>query len=156
MDSKQSQNLTGQINEVILNNYNRILQTPESTLSKFILIAVGIEFLGACLDRQHMKATARGEKRFNLAIGKLFPKPYHHFIKTDAVPNLYHDFRCPVIHQFRAGKSVFLCSSQDQNEHQIRHLSYNTEGSLILIVEEFYEDLAVAAKEMIRILESGK
>lgn len=137
------------IREVILNDFDRIMKIPGSTISKFLLIVVGIEYLGACLDKQDMKATARGEKRFNLAMLKLFPKKYHHFLKKEAVPNLYRDFRCPVIHQFKPEKSIILCSADEQPANNFRHLSYHPDGSLVLIAEEFFNDLTGACNEMI-------
>jgi hypothetical protein len=123
------------------------MEIGESPIGKFILVAVGIEFLGACLDKQHLNAMARSEKRFNSAIRELFPKKYHHFTKLGSVPYLYTDFRCPVIHQFKSGKTVSLCSRVDGGSS--KHLSYDPEGSLILVAEDFYEDLANAARAMI-------
>jgi hypothetical protein len=151
MDSSKSAQLTVQIREVILTDFGRIMESRESTVGKFILIAVGIEFLGACLDRQHLNATARSEKRFNSAIRELFPKKYHHFIRQKSIPNLFVDFRCQIIHQFRPGKSLTLCSLEDTDRHN--HLSYHAGGSLILVVEEFYKDLAAAANELIKRIE---
>jgi hypothetical protein len=154
MDSNKSYQLVEQVREVILKDFAGIMKSQQSLISKFILIAVGIEFLGAALDRQHLKATARSEKRFNLAIGTLFPKKYHHFTKPGSVPNLYLDFRCPVIHQFKTEKSIFLCSREDSGLNNLKHLSYHTDGSMILVAEEFYEDLAGAAMEFIRKLQT--
>jgi hypothetical protein len=153
MDSIKSSQLKDQIRGVILKDFAGIMTTRESTTGKFILIAVGIEFLGACMDRQHIKATARSEKRFNSAIIKLFPKKYHHFIKKESVPNLYYDFRCPVIHRFMPGNSILLCSEQDSTADLKQHLSYNPEGFLILVAEHFYKDLAGAAIELMRIID---
>jgi len=147
MDSNKSLQLIEQIRQVILNDYGRIMNTPESTVGKFILIAVGIEFLGACLDKQYMNATSRSEKRFNMAITKLFPKKYHHFVREGSVPYLYTDFRCPVIHQFRAGKTIRLFSEYEGNAGL--HLTYNSDGLLILVAEEFYRDLSEAAQKLI-------
>ncbi|TSA32634.1 MAG: hypothetical protein D4R64_15645 [Porphyromonadaceae bacterium] len=149
MDSTKSIRIKDQIREVILTDFAGIMKTPGSTIGKFILIAVGIEFLGACLDRQHIKATARSEKRFNSAIVKLFPKKYHHFVKKESVPNLYFDFRCPIIHHFKHGQSLFLCSAEDALDGKEKHLSYHPDGSLILVVEEFYRDLVSAGLELI-------
>jgi hypothetical protein len=144
--------LVEQVREVILTDFARTMESSESVIGKFILIAVGIEFLGACLDRQHPNATARSEKRFNLAILKLFPKNYHHFVKQESIPYLFTDFRCPVIHQFRAENSIFLSSINERKFD--RHLTYNSDGSLILLAEEFYKDLASAGSELILRLES--
>ncbi|MCX6227225.1 MAG: hypothetical protein NTV01_21170 [Bacteroidia bacterium] len=151
MDLTKSAQLTKQIRDVILTDFAKIMESKESAIGKFILIAVGIEFLGACLDKQHIRATARSEKRFNTAIRELFPKKYHHFTRQESIPNLFVDFRCPIIHQFKPGKSLTLCSLEDTDRHN--HLSYHAGGSLILVVEEFYKDLAIAALEMISRIE---
>jgi hypothetical protein len=153
MYSTQQQTLARQIREVILTDYAHLMNGTESTVGKFILIAVGIEFLGACLDKQHMDATARGEKRFNLALMKLFPKKYHHFVKKESVPNFWVDFRCPVIHQFKSGKSVCLCSAEEAAAAGSGHLSYNSGGCLVLVAEDFYQDLTGAGLAMIKKIE---
>jgi hypothetical protein len=147
MHSIKSPQLVEPIRQVILTDFANIMTTTESTMGKFMVIALGIEFLGACLDKQHLNATARSEKRFNSALLRLFPNKYHHFAKTGSVPYLYIDFRCQVIHQFRTAKTVLLCSS-DQIEPAL-HLTYNQEGSLIMVAEEFYQDLAAAAQKLI-------
>lgn len=149
MDHKLSNQEKEQIREVILNDFSSVMTSPGSLAGKFILIAVGIEFLGACLDKQHMKATARSEKRFNMAITRLFPKKYHHFVKKDSIPNLYFDFRCPIIHQFKPGSSIFLSSLVTEQKPNFQHLSYHADGSLILVAEELYLDLASAANALI-------
>lgn len=149
MEYTKSSRLAEQIRKVILTDYARLMATPQGTHGKFILIAAGIEFLGACLDKQHLNATARSEKRFNSAIIKLFPIKYHHFVKPGSVPYLYSDFRCPIIHQFKAGNSIILCSSGDIESADLRHLSLNEEGLLVLKAEEFYKDLAIAASEWV-------
>ncbi len=151
LESNKNIKLIEQIREVILNDYSVIMHSNGATIGKFILIAVGIEFLGACLDKQHMKATARGEKRFNLALTKLFPKKYHHFTKLGAVPNLYNDFRCSILHQLKPEKSLILFSRNEAGEN--RHLTYNQQGALIIVAEDFYQDLQSAAYEMIKMLE---
>jgi len=148
-DSAKSIQIKDQIRKVILNDFAGVMETHESTIGKFILIAVGIEFLGACLDKQHMNATARSEIRFNSAILKLFPAKYHHFVKKGSEPNFYLDFRCPVIHQFKPGKSIFLCSRGDGSDEGIKHLTYNSAGTLTLIAEDLYDDLANAGQKMI-------
>lgn len=144
-----------QIRKVILTDFAGMMRSTESLTGKFILIAVGIEFLGACLDRQHLNATARSEKRFNIAIQKLFPGKYHHFTKQGSVPNLYTDFRCPVIHLFRTEKSVFLTGRSEAITSGLRHLSYHPDGSLVLVAEDFYDDLASAGKEFIKRTDNG-
>ncbi len=156
MNSTQSSLLISKIQEIILTDYSRVMLSPESPISKFILIAVGIEFLGACIDKQHMNSTARSEKRFNLAIQKLFPKKYHHFTKMDSVPNLYKDFRCPILHQFKSGNAVSLYSKTDIGFENFRHLEYNSVGSLNISCEDIYQDLTQAALSLIKSLRESE
>jgi hypothetical protein len=153
LDYPKSLQLSETIRQVILTDFAQVMESRESTIGTFIMIAVGIEFLGACLDKQHMNASARSEKRFNMAIVQLFPKKYHHFAKQGSVPYLYSDFRCPVIHQFKAGKSIALCNATDANDFNYKHLEYNTEEALVLVAENFFRDLAAAGQELIRRIE---
>jgi hypothetical protein len=149
MNSDKKPRIPDQVRQVILTDYATLIATSGGILPKFMLIALGIEFLGACLDKQHLNATARSEKRFNLALLKLFPANYHHFTKTSSAPYLYSDFRCRVIHQLQAEKSIRLCSHADRGE--LRHLTYQPDGSLVLVVEDFYRDLADAALKLINL-----
>jgi len=153
MNATKSILIENQIREVILKDFAQLIEARDSVYGKFILIAVGIEFLGACLDKQHLNATARSEIRFNSAIMKLFPKQYHHFVKKESVPNLYLDFRCPIIHQFRCGKSIALYSNTQNDFSGQKHLNYHSEGALMLIAEDFYRDLAAAGNKLISSLQ---
>ena len=149
MNTKKSVLIENQIREVILKDFAQLMDARESVYGKFILIAVGIEFLGACMDKQHLNATARSEIRFNSAITKLFPKPYHHFVKKESVPNFYLDFRCPIIHQFRCAPSIALYTNTQADFSGQKHLSYNSAGALILVAEDFYRDMASAGNKLI-------
>ena len=146
MNNDRNRILSDRIRNVILTEYKEMMSFDGSTISRFILIAVGIEFLGGCLDKQHMNATGRGEKRFNSAIRELFPKKYHHFTKPQSQPNLYVDFRCPALHQFTIGQGVFLCSAGEAQKDGLQHLTYNAAGALVLVAEDFYRDLVAAAE----------
>lgn len=149
MNPEKAQALAIQIREVILTDFQQLFDSENSVIGKSILIASGIEFLGACLDRQHLKASARSEKRFNLAIQKLFPAKYHSYVRKESIPNLYLDFRCPVIHQFRIDKSICVTSGDTNRITEPAHLSYQEDGRLVINIREFSNDLQSAASALI-------
>lgn len=140
-----------QVRRVILEEMAVVMKSPGALHVKFALIAMCIEYLGSCIDRQHSKATGRSEKRFNAGITRFFPQRYHHFTKPGSVPNLFIDFRCPMIHQFTPGKAIVLINRADAADSGFRHLTYSLEGNLVLIVEDFFEDLTQAAEKLITI-----
>jgi hypothetical protein len=140
-----------QVRKVILEEMAAVMKSPGALHVKFAMIAMCIEYLGSCTDRQHSNATGRSEKRFNLAITKLFPQRYHHFTKPDSIPNLFLDFRCPMIHQFTPGKAIVLTNLAEAETAGFKHLTYNTEGCLVLVAEDFFVDLTKAAEKLTKI-----
>lgn len=126
-----------------------MMRTPEAPAMKFALMVLTVEFIGMLDDRQHAKATARSEIRFNKAIRKFFPPVYHHFTRPDSVPNLFRDLRCPLIHRFETAPGVRLLTRGQLPQPAPVHLKYNEKGELILIAENFFEDLKNAANQLI-------
>jgi len=139
------------VREVVIGEMSAVMQGPGALNMKFALIAMCIEYLGSCTDRQHSKATGRSEKRFNAGINRFFPHRYHHFTRPGAIPNLFLDFRCPMIHQFSAGKGIVLSNRAEAEVSGCKHLTYSPEGNLVLVVEDFFEDLTQAAEKLITI-----
>jgi hypothetical protein len=102
----------------------------------FVLISIGIEFLGKCIDDEtsDWNAGGKSEKHFNLAISKLMPKyrPY----------NLYKLLRCGLSHSLAPQEGLSL----SENKNNTIHLSIKSDGTLILNIENFYNDFKDACK----------
>lgn len=104
----------------------------------FILISIAIEFLGKCIDDTVNNWDEGGsEKLFNLAIGRLMPKyrPY----------NLYKLLRCGLAHHLAPQPGLDLSQAKNGKSH----LSVLLDGTLVLNIEDFYEDFKVACQNVI-------
>ncbi len=128
---------------------------------KFMPIVGCIEFLGACYDEHPFDSTRSDvkdivEKRFNKALKKLFPKPYYPLANANHKFYLYGKLRCPLIHQLKPGRGIFFTTRMESKEERTEHLKEFEEGKLILVLEDFYDDLEKASKDLIRKFETKK
>jgi hypothetical protein len=74
----------------------------------FQLISSSIEFLGACLDSYDWASSGLSEKRFRLAIDKLFSSKYKKYNKKSNKFDLYSNLRCSLVHASRPGNFIGL------------------------------------------------
>jgi hypothetical protein len=133
------------INSVIQGEVKELIKYQGAPFIKFQLIVTSIEFLGACLDQHDFETKDHSEQRFNAAISKLFPKKYHKYAKSNSSINLYRDLRCGMIHKLRPlGTAIGLASKQNS---PCKHLEIKNE-TLILVLEDFYEDLYAACESL--------
>lgn len=133
-----------------------ILEHKGSAYSKFLLIAVGIEYLGACLDDFAFNKPENSEKRFNRALKKLFSKKYHRFTKKSANVYLFEDFRCGFVHQLKPSKKIVLTHSHESKREGTKHLENIEDGPLVLVLEDFYSDFEKACYKLFRDFKDGK
>lgn len=133
-----------------------IYEHPGSKMIKFIYLAVGIEYLGACLDEYDFLEERESKNRFNRALKKLFPKKYPPFAKVDAKINLFEQFRCAFVHQLRPGKDIAVTHRNESKEQGTTHLKKTFDGMLILVLEDLFDDFEKASKELIRLEQMGK
>jgi hypothetical protein len=134
-----------EVRRIIIGELGEVMKVPGALYVKFTMMAMCIEYLGACLDRQHLKATGRSEKRFAMAIRQLFPPRYHHYVKEGAQPDLYTDFRCALMHRFAVGPEIQLTTRDEVKTSGYKHLNLNTGGQVVLVLEDLYDDLVLAA-----------
>lgn len=119
-------NVSETINAILINEFKSIIFNHEGVAySKFLLLAVGIEYLGACLDNFPFNKPKESEKRFNRALKKLFDKKYHKYAKKSARIYLFEDFRCGFVHQFRPSGKIALTHSHESKREGTKHLKNN-------------------------------
>ncbi len=130
------------IKQTFLKEYKRLID-KEFYFISFSLIAVGIEFLGACLDENPFLEEGHSKKRFNKAIKHLFDKKYHQL-------ELYENLRCGFAHVLLPGKGIDVIqqSEIDITKGKIHLGKYK--NRLVLVSQEFYEDFAKACEEIIK------
>lgn len=101
----------------------------------FVLMAIGIEFLGKCLNTNDWDdKSERSGKTFDYAI-QLFDS----LKKYQAIPDLYHNLRCGLAHRLMVKGNIIL--TPDQN---------NLTGPDFTIgCKEFYDDFKQACLDAI-------
>lgn len=128
---------------------------------KFLPVVSCIEFLGACYDEfpfetQRMSQKDIVEDRFNKALKELFDKKYLPFSKGNHRYYLYKKLRCTMIHQLRPGKGVMFTTRKEAIEDGNSHLTEDEQGHLILVLEDFFDDLQKAALKLVSLFERKK
>ena len=130
------------INQVFLSEYRKLVDQGFHYIS-FALVALGIEFLGACLDPYDFAEKGLSEKRFIQAIRELFPQQYQEHRKA-----LYEDLRCGFAHQFRPRLRFVLTHREESKRENTQHVG-PFRNATVLVAEQFYLDFEEACKEVI-------
>lgn len=136
--------------------------SQSSPYIKFLPITACIEFMGACYDELPFETSRLDkedivERRFNTALINLFGRRYHPYAKADNDFYFYKKLRNGMIHQLRPGQGILFTTRKESLEDKTKHLVPTTIGNhkcLILVLEDFYDDLQKAAERLIRQFES--
>ena len=118
------------------------------------MIAVGIEFLGACLDEHDFRKDGESEKRFKKGIAEFMGKVNAKYIPYNNPRSefyLYEQLRCGMAHIIRpAGKVVFTGRGEAQRDGLV-HLEVMAKYHvLILVVEDFCDEFIEACERLRR------
>lgn len=123
------------------------LVTDGYTMIAYMVIAQGIETMGAFIDKKPFKARGQGAARFALALEKLFPARYSSFNRRDF---LYQNLRGNLTHLSVGSPHLILGTRADG----IKHLwAENKKTSMVL--EDLMEDFICAWGRVIEGLENG-
>lgn len=133
-----------------------IYNHKDSAYIKFINLAIGIEYLGACLDNHDFLKEGVSQERFDCALKKLFPNKYLKFSKSDNEFYLYQNFRCSFVHQLRPGKNVVVTHREESKIEGTTHLICTNSGYLVLVLEDFFDDFESACKKLFALEKNGK
>ena len=127
-------NLIGDIEEHIKNKQDFVA---------FILIALGIEFMGSFFDEKEFNLPGNSDSRFKNGISKLFKKEWY---KNNATW-IYKQFRGPLIHQYRTGDEILLSSVCKNNAPISEHLVLK-KGKRVFILEGLFADFKEAVDRL--------
>ena len=129
------------IDTVLINEVGAIhLQYPYIS---FAMIAIGIEFLGKCLNNyENWNEPKRSEKDFELAINSL--KSFEKYRPLLTSHKLWTSLRNGFLHSF-VPKNTLTLSSKDE----LAHLVAVTPTKINLRCEDFYKDFKGACQEVI-------
>ncbi len=150
MNADKKERIKAFINKFFVEELNR-LQKENFHHFSFILIGEAIETLGGFIDNKPLKAKAQSMKRFTKGINVLMPRKYA-LVNTGNF--LYDKLRNQMVHSFIPSASLILIS-RDRNPNNYKHLQ-EVEGRLVMISEDFYEDLIHACNRLFHLLDTEK
>lgn len=132
-----------------------IIEFERAPYLKFVLMVTAIEFLGACMDDFGFTTKGHSQDRFDTALSKLFRKGYHKYAKKGASIYLYEVLRCGMVHKLSPKDPTVLLTTNNPVVQEHKHMDL-VEGSLVLVLEDFYTDLVEASEKLIKRFEKKK
>jgi hypothetical protein len=121
----------------------------------FALLSIGIEFLGKCINNESKwdipranGSRSRSRDDFELAISKLMPKYIPYIYKGNSV-DLYDSLRNGFNHILAPKSTIAVTNREESKEYGTTHLTLSSEGKLILVAEDFYDDFEIACNKVL-------
>lgn len=131
------------LNEQIKNPIKTIGLDLNLAWHAFILDSIVIEFIGKlsrCLNTADIDKRGNEKNDFINAIKKYFPSHYHPHAEY-----LYSNLRCGTAHFFGPKSGISLATKSPL----LRNLEKLDDGNLLLVFEEFHDDLCKAIDKLI-------
>ena len=138
------------LQEVVVDEIAK-LQGIGLTYMQFVVMGQAVEVLGSFLDNKPMKAKGQSGKRFAASVRKLFGGRYRLLNENGF---LHDKLRNQMTHAFIPGGDLILLNRSD-NSFGYKHLQM-IERKLVLISEDFHEDICQAVKRLCEALRTGK
>ncbi|MFA6979991.1 MAG: hypothetical protein WC209_11795 [Ignavibacteriaceae bacterium] len=123
----------------IIDDVYRLIEKKEDYIA-FIIIAIGIEFLGAFYDDKEFTDFSQSEIRFCNGLKNLFKNNWYKQNQSF----LFKSFRGPLIHQYRIGSGILLTSNCKNGASIEEHLK-TMDNDRVFVLEGFFEDFKDAA-----------
>ncbi|HEY9001610.1 MAG TPA: hypothetical protein VIM89_09670 [Mucilaginibacter sp.] len=131
-----------------LEHLNNLVNDVQSLIDKkedfiaFIIIALGIEFLGSFYDSKSFDDYGESDTRFKNGM-KLFKNNWY---KNNS-SWLYKQLRGPLIHQYRTGPEIYLTSNCKNNVPPDKHFIVEN-SKKVFVLEQFFEDFKYAVNQL--------
>ena len=106
----------------------------------FVIISLGIEYLGCFLDARPFTDFGQSESRFKNGLKFFKDKWYRNNSEW-----LFKTFRGPLLHQYRVGPGLLLTSNCKNGANLNLHLT-NYNDDLIFVLEKLFEDYKEAVQ----------
>ena len=148
------------IQNVLIDEFKKILQAEGHHYLSFSLICQGIEFLGACLDSEPFSSKGLSAARFRRAIYDLFPTSYRKFNQGSGRPfDLYENLRCGLLHAILPEAPLELIRRSEKAKFDANHLEVKEIRGvkrLVLVSEDLFEDYEKACQEIMARMNDGR
>ncbi len=105
----------------------------------FILVALGVEFIGSFFDSKEFDEYGQSENRFKNGM-RLFKEDWY---KT-RLDWMFKEFRGPLIHQYRTGDKILL-TSYCKNKTSLKEHFVVKEGKTVFVLERLFEGFKEAS-----------
>lgn len=129
------------IQATFINDLGRMITTQNYYLA-FVIMGVGIEYLGKCLTPAKDWQAGKSRTTFEKAVNTLEAlAPYRRLLKEY---DLYDSLRCGLAHAAVPKFQITLSSTDAEAPHMYEH-----NGRINLRCESFYEDFKRACEEVI-------
>jgi hypothetical protein len=147
---KKQQDVADFLTAVFLKEMETLVTYSTTPYISFMPLIQGIEYLGAIQDDHDFEKRYESECRFNKGLKLMGDRYLDIKSKSGQKVDLYHDFRCPMIHQFRHEQSKITLTHRFNNPVIFEHLSFDWEDKLVIVLDDFYGDIKSAAEELIK------
>lgn len=137
-------NATEQV-DILENDIAACIQNKQYFVG-FVLVALGIEYLGALLDDKEFFELGQSEKRFCKALKELFKNEWY----GKNSDFLFKEFRGALLHQYRPGKNVELTHG-DISKHLTKK-----EEVVSFVIEQFFADFKLAKNVYLKKKDTGQ
>ncbi|REE07628.1 hypothetical protein DFQ09_1162 [Winogradskyella pacifica] len=117
----------------------------------FIILSIGIEFLGAFVDEKDFNEFGQSQNRFENSLKHWFNNKWYEQNRTW----IYQNLRGPLVHQYRPGKEILLTSKCKNNIDLEKHLT-KSNGKTIFVLEQLFADFKKACEKIDREMNNDK
>jgi hypothetical protein len=124
--------------ELLINNVQCLIDS-KLDFHAFIVLSIGIEFLGAFTDSEDFNDFGLSKSRFENSLEHWFTNKWYKEKKAWVFENL----RGPLVHQYRAGKEILLTSKCKNDVDLSKHLTVS-DGKIIFVLEQLFDDFKKA------------
>lgn len=137
------------LHTVVLEELEKLRQAG-LTYMNFVIMGQAVEVLGGFLDQKPMKAKGQSSRRFAAAVRYLLGGRYRVLNENNF---LYDKLRNQMTHTFLPGGDLILVDTGGEKGYS--HLEIK-DKHLVLVAENFYEDLCKACGRLIQLLKEGQ
>ncbi|QNA42944.1 hypothetical protein [Lacibacter sediminis] len=127
--------------DIIIADIDGLISNKQDFIA-FILIALGIEFMGSFYDEKDFNDFGQSDTRFKNALSNLFKNKWY---KNNG-DWMFKDFRGPLIHQYRPGDTILLTSNCKNKADLKLHLR-SVDGKKIFVLEQLFSDFKLAVQK---------
>jgi hypothetical protein len=146
------------VKRVFLHDLRGMIYEARLQYLAFGIIAVGIAFLGACMDAYPFNESGHSPERFDRGVQDFLSTSdarYRQYNDVTSPYRLYKHLRCGMAHVMRPQGKVLFTSRDESTQDGTKHLEIIND-QLLFVCEDFYDHFASACQLLVDRLPSLK